>query len=135
MTLIILTMQGQSKYVVITANEGTECFRYLSANYLLPVQIFEEFGDPTYFVGQYEIGENGNKHWQLYVEYPRVHRLSTYKRRYFEGCHLEKRERTALQAANYCKKAPEEPLLEPKSFEIGMMTGGYDPYWYHRAHP
>ncbi len=131
-------MNGQSKYVCITANQNTECFRYLSANFDLPVQLFEEFGDPNYFVGQVEVGDTGNIHWQLYIEYGAVHRLSTYKRRYFEGCHLEKREKTALQASDYCQKKDRGDLQlqwEECKFRIGILQSDFTLYWHSNSCP
>lgn len=57
----------------------------------------------NYYVSGQETGESGTRHLQFYLEFPKRIRHSQLKR-LLPRCYLAKREKTAQQASDYCKK-------------------------------
>lgn len=72
------------------------------------VQTLQALGDAaqdiSYLVFGREVGANGTRHLQGYVEFPRRLRIAQVKRLIGERAHLETRRGNSNQAADYCKK-------------------------------
>ncbi len=57
-----------------------------------------------YMIYQEELGANGTRHYQIYVEFKRAIRLAGIKRRLGSRIHIERRRGTQAQAIAYCSK-------------------------------
>jgi len=73
-----------------------------------------------YAVAQLESGDAGTKHFQGYVEFGKVMRLTGVKK-LLQTAHWEQRMGTREQARDYCQKA--DSRLEP-GFEVGDFAAG-----------
>lgn len=85
-----------------------------------PTLDFTETPDVRYASWQLEQGENGNIHYQGYIELERPQRLS-WMRSLIPGAHFEKRRGTRQQARDYSRK--EDTRLEGP-FEHGEWRAG-----------
>lgn len=97
---------SRTKYWVFTANEASTIFRHLSASEHSVREMFEEWRDEhglTFCVYQLERGENGNIHYQGYIEFAERKRFPTV-RDLLDGAHVEKRRGNQQQAIAYCTK-------------------------------
>ncbi len=87
----------QTRYVCVTVNNPT-----FEAKEFIPKEseLFVSFA-----AWQLELGENGTKHVQGYVEFKKRGRFTSFKKRLptLERAHLEPRKGTAIEAADYCR--------------------------------
>lgn len=75
----------------------------------------------SYLVYQDEIGDNGTRHIQGYVEFTSQKRFATLKKSVaFARAHMERRRGTAGQASEYCKK--KDSAVEGTTFEFGQIS-------------
>lgn len=89
--------QSRSSNWCITVNNPTEDPDTWSAR----LRTHSQF---KYMVFQAETGDGGTFHYQAYAEFAGAIRFTTLKS-LLPGAHIEPRKGTALQAAEYCKKA------------------------------
>lgn len=71
--------------------------------------------DCQYLVYGREVGENGTRHLQGYIEFLTRKRLDTVRRLFSGRAHWEPRRGTASEASNYCEK-------DGDVFQKGTMT-------------
>lgn len=86
----------RSKYFCLTVNNYTP-------NDVLHYRSLVGRSLATYGVIGFEVGENGTRHLQAYIELSKRVRL-TGARQLFPNAHIEARRGTAIQARDYCKK-------------------------------
>lgn len=84
----------------------------------------EDFGNLRYLIYQEEVGENGNYHFQGYIELTSPRRISYIKKwPGFETAHLEIRRGTQEQAIAYCRKQDETYIAGPYEFGTPSYQG------------
>lgn len=81
------------------------CFTY---NNPLPIDEVNSLlvaASPSYYYFAEEVGESGTRHFQGYIEFAKLKRLSQLKK-ISKAIHWERRQGSQQQAIDYCKKGP-----------------------------